>query len=580
MAGIPFTEGSTSPPSIAGGPNQLLVNIIDGRAHTQPESLYAIIPNSFTTYSEGFRKVSYSQLASAINGAAAILSNELPPTGKSEVLAYVGPNDIGYVVLILAAVKAGHKLLLLSPRNTKSDHASLFENTNCTTLLTLPPPYSPTINTILEAVEPKPRVIHVPTIFQLLETPHPHFPYPKTFESAKNEALVLVHTSGTTSTPKLVTYTHGFAAAYARSITEPPPEGHMNLTTLFQGCRAFTTFPFFHAGAIQLSMLNAIPNQTIMVCSLAAVPPSAQGIVDALKHVDVEVVNMVAPFMEQMAKSPEMLEFVLPRVRGVTFGGADVSSAAANAFLESGVNVAGFNGSTETAPYPLIRPKESWEPEDLKYIQPHPVCGMQFQPTENPELYEAVIVRNSDPQKIQPVFHIFPDLQEFRTRDLFSPHPTKEGLWLYRGRADDMIISAAGELCNPIPFEQGLSRLPQVKYCIMIGTGRYQKALLIEPAEPVADREFEAFLDAIWGTVEVCNQGYPEVNRIKRDHVMITQPDMPLKRAGKGTVQRAPTLEMYKERIERLYEVASDGVAQNAEPYLIHMEGREMAGSG
>nr|POF15626.1 non-canonical non-ribosomal peptide synthetase fub8 [Quercus suber] len=314
-------------------------------------------------------------------------------------------------------------------------------------------------------------------------------------------------------------------------------------------------------------------NQSVMVTALAGVPPSAQGIVDALEHVDVEVIHMVAPFMEQMAKRPDMLDIVLPKVKGVTYGGADVSETAARAFL-SRVHVAGFNGSTESAPYPVLRPRDGCEAADLKYIQPHPTANFEFQPTAMPDLFEAVIVRNQDPEHTQPVFHIYPDTQAFRTKDLFSPHPEKPGLWLYRGRADDMIVSAAGDMTNPVPFEQDLARLPQISDVLMLGAGRYQKALLIEPASaesnatPAARRDL---LDAIWPAIEACNRNLAPVHHVARSHVLLTQPDMPLKRAGKGTVQRAPSVTMYQDLIDTLYESAGDGVpGQTAEPYDVH----------
>ena len=77
-------------------------------------------------------------------------------------------------------------------------------------------------------------------------TPSPHFPYPKTYEAAKDDTVVIVHTSGTTNTPKVVRYSHAFAASYTRSVQQAPPEGYMNLLTLFQSGRSFITFPFFH----------------------------------------------------------------------------------------------------------------------------------------------------------------------------------------------------------------------------------------------------------------------------------------------------------------------------------------------
>lgn len=149
------------------------------------------------------------------------------------------------------------------------------------------------------------------------------------------------------------------------------------------------------------------------------------------------------------------------------------------------------------------------------------MANMQYRATGLPDLYEGVIVRNKEHVPIQPVFRIFPNLDESCTKDLFSPHPTKPGLWLYRGRADDMFVSATGEMCNPVPFEQVFSRHPQVTAVLVVGTGRYQKALLIEPAEHQESRE--ALLDSIWSTIKSCNEEYPSIDRISRDHVLLTE---------------------------------------------------------
>ena len=110
MATIQFTQGQDSPPTPASRAKQLLPNIVDGMARTRPEAIYAQIPNSFTSYDSGYRKISYRDLANCVNGLAWLLTQQLGPGKDCETLAYVGPNDIGYVCMILAAVKAGYSV--------------------------------------------------------------------------------------------------------------------------------------------------------------------------------------------------------------------------------------------------------------------------------------------------------------------------------------------------------------------------------------------------------------------------------------------------------------------------------------
>lgn len=89
--------------------NQLIPHIIDGLAQTAPTELYAEYPISTLTYSQGYRKINYKDFANAINGAAAwMIENLGEPKTPHEVLAYIGPNDLRYAVLILGAVKAGY----------------------------------------------------------------------------------------------------------------------------------------------------------------------------------------------------------------------------------------------------------------------------------------------------------------------------------------------------------------------------------------------------------------------------------------------------------------------------------------
>ncbi len=109
MATLQFSEGTDVPVSLHRR-KQLLPNIIDGMANTRPWALYAETPRSLTTYDAGYRKITYGAFANAINGVAWLLEKRLGRGKTHETLVYVGPNDLGYIVMILGAVKAGYKV--------------------------------------------------------------------------------------------------------------------------------------------------------------------------------------------------------------------------------------------------------------------------------------------------------------------------------------------------------------------------------------------------------------------------------------------------------------------------------------
>ena len=88
--------------------NDLLPNIVDRLAGVIPEAPYAEYPISPTSYDDGFQVVTYKDFANAINELAHELHNSLGLSECFQVLAYVGPNDLRYTALVLAAIKAGY----------------------------------------------------------------------------------------------------------------------------------------------------------------------------------------------------------------------------------------------------------------------------------------------------------------------------------------------------------------------------------------------------------------------------------------------------------------------------------------
>lgn len=90
---------------------QLLNHVVDTRAREDPHAIYAEYPVSTTGYEQGFLKVTYPDLANAINGIAWWLHNTIGPGKEFETIAYIGPLDVRYNALLLGAVKAGYKVV-------------------------------------------------------------------------------------------------------------------------------------------------------------------------------------------------------------------------------------------------------------------------------------------------------------------------------------------------------------------------------------------------------------------------------------------------------------------------------------
>ena len=174
------------------------------------------------------------------------------------------------------------------------------------------------------------------------------------------------------------------------------------------------------------------------------------------------------------------------------------------------------------------------------------------------DLYEIVVHKHPDPAYAwtRPVFELFPHISEWRTRDLIKrcEDPGMENLWKFESRLDDVIILNNGLKVNPLHVEMRLQTHAALKGCLVFGNGRMKCGLLLEPKE---DGDREVLVEKIWDAVEETNRTLPEHARLAKDFVVVSTPDRPFPRAGKGTIIRALTVKEYEKEIESVYRVAA-----------------------
>src|SRR5271170_6641399 len=87
-------------------PKRLLPNIVDFNAISLPTRVYALIPRS-VSLSDGLQALTYKDFANAINRVSWWLDGVLGESLAFDTFAYIGPKDIRYSVLAVAAIKTG-----------------------------------------------------------------------------------------------------------------------------------------------------------------------------------------------------------------------------------------------------------------------------------------------------------------------------------------------------------------------------------------------------------------------------------------------------------------------------------------
>lgn len=87
---------------------RLLPQVVDHYARTEPSRVYASVPKSAAGLSDGFQDVTMAKLASITNSLSWWLESTLG-VGSLNAIAYIGPADIRYAPMFLAAVKCRYK---------------------------------------------------------------------------------------------------------------------------------------------------------------------------------------------------------------------------------------------------------------------------------------------------------------------------------------------------------------------------------------------------------------------------------------------------------------------------------------
>ncbi|KAL5041190.1 hypothetical protein BDW71DRAFT_212375 [Aspergillus fruticulosus] len=564
----PIFEEGPKPPRPAARKKQLLPHIVDGMARTCPETVYAEYPTRPDTYAEGFTKLTYGAFANVVNGLAWWLEDNLGRSDDFETLVYFGPNDFRQNALVLAACKAGYKLLLCSPRNTLAGYKALFDALKVKTILAAGPPYVPIVNTIM--MEHSMKLLPIADCDRLLGTKYPHYPYDKRFVDASNEPLLVLHTSGTTALPKPIIITHNWVSSWSQSLHEDPPAGTESLDRLHQGNRVLVMMPPFHAGNLMPTLFDAVHNRSTVIFPLPGgiLSPDHfhEHFIACVSGAHPDIALLPAGFIHEIAKDPALLDLTGKHLESIFYTGGDVADVYGNAVSQR-VKLFNVNGSTELASYPALRPAGKWDRTIWKYIMPHPIAGIDFRCHSwdgGDAKYEAVIVRNASLDDIQPIFTVFPHLKEYRSGDLFSPHPSIPQLWVYRGRADDCFVLVTGSNINPLAMEAHVVAHPEVKGALMIGQRRPRPGLIIELEDDIqaeeegmasdnSDERRMALIDRIWPAIERGNMEYYDLARVTKDRVIFTVPGKPMKRTPKGTVQRRPTADLYQQEIDEMY---------------------------
>ncbi|KAK8075592.1 thioester reductase domain-containing protein [Apiospora hydei] len=569
-----------------GGGKRLIPNIVDKIASQEPQREWAQIPVS-SDPKDGWKTVTFQQFANAINRCCHLIierTGQAAP-GTFPTVAYIGPNDARYLIIMIAAIKTGRQVCsapprtrlesghVRLPRNSQEAQFNLFDKTGCK-YIAFPESHKSVCQPLLDVRQDMKAIPVMPLDAYMDETAVSHYPFDRTFEEAEWDPMVVLHTSGSTGLPKPIIVRQGMFALADAWMDAPELDGMKPLWSVFvNGAkRHYCTMPLFHAAGLYMSVWFSLYYGRPIALGIADKPLSSDLVVESLKNVDVQAAVLPPAILEDMSLDDEATK-ALAKLHAVGFGGGNLAQEAGDRLVEAGVRIVNVIATTECSIFPLY-----WN-ENPKlwhwFIFNPNICGIEWRrqkgETDDEDVYEQVYVRrHADPgAHIQGYFYTFPEENEISTKDLYTPHPTLPHHWLHHGRADDIIVFSNGEKLNPVTIEEIVEDHPQIKGVVVVGAMRFQPAMIIEPVtQPENDKERQELIESVYMTkVQKANEQSVAHGRIDRDHIMIARPDKPFPRAGKGTIQRAAAVKLYKDDIDELYDKA-DQASEASAPTL------------
>lgn len=288
---------------------------------------------------------------------------------------------------------------------------------------------------------------------------------------------------------------------------------------------------------------------TVLVLGPTNKPPTAP-IADQVLQFG-EVVGFAAPpiLIRALCRQTETFER-LKKLKFVQWAGAPLDETTGNMLCHH-VKMSPAFGTTECGPYFT---RLCNDPTDWKYYWFCQGQGIDFVPVSSSSSYELIFRKGSE-ARWQQIFLLFPDLEEYRTKDMFQRHPTKDYLWLYSGRTDDVVMLANGKGLDASDLETVMMRHSAVQCAIVGGDGRNSPFLILElnpeivqPLDNKNDMLFKA-RSAIDSANELC----PDFAKISDDFILFVRPGKPVLRSMKDSALRKETLALYSDDIKTLY---------------------------
>lgn len=445
-------------------------------------------------------------------------------------VALVAPSNVDMMMCMLAMQRLGLGVLLITPNQTARVIKHLCKELE---VLRVVSPLS------IDGLETTPLP---PSSIWLTAIAKPGKTYTRALspEEEGHTTGVVYHTSGTTSgLPKPLPTKHRFLVSFCAhkytqlaTLTTTP----LNTGGTADVCRSMC------ANAMLFLFPDSSPLTARNVCEARDACSKALGR-------EVRALSCV-PYVAKMLVENEEALAMLQRLEFLGVGGAPLPKATGDFIVHAGIPLVSRMGSSECN-FLMSSYRDYKSDKDWDYLRSEP-GGHHFKflpQTDGTGNYELE-VRGTWPALAVATNHS----GNFRTGDLFQPHPTTPHAWLYLGRNDDTIVLGNGKKADPKALEGTLRGLKYLNNALVYGTGRNNIGILIIESEDETAPKGAQLRERVWQeVVEGINKQSPAHAEVYQEMILILPATKDFEKTPKGTVFRNGTYAKFEEEIAAAY---------------------------
>ena len=349
-----------------------------------------------------------------------------------------------------------------------------------------------------------------------------------------DETAIIMHTSGSTATPKLVPLSHNQILKNQKSVDD-------FLGKIWDSSKSSLCWlPLYHGFAFLSEFLrNAYVGAQMVIDEKLSKSPA--DLLKSMKDAQTDVFcavpwifeNFVQIIGEEEKYGTSISLNILRQNKVLMTGGAPLDQETADFFDSRKIRIINIFGLTEAAGTimfgfgspALFEPISSLGEEFIETAD----SSFELVFKNGSSVIRAYLAnRSADVEKIREL----DGNNIFFTGDLFikSSHA-----WSYVGRKDDLFKNKMGVIVNPTIFEQKIDSLPQVEKSCLIGRGLDLNYLLVEFKPIFLKDDFDEFLSE---EIKKINQGLSPANRVFVQNVSILDANVSLLVTQKGNLKR------------------------------------------